>query len=247
MYMASNPEYQFKKLNDILCTSFNNVKHDVREINTKLENLSQNIANLSSESIKTAFEEQTHLILEQQKAINQLNERLFELEQKPVQQIRHVVEEKPEASMVFPSRESALAEIRKIMKAEKKAKEEPSIYDFPEGEVRITKVQFKSEEKGRKKLNGEWVEVTGYGVDIGGWKLHDKGKKHTFTFPENFIIYGPVKIFTGKGKNTNTKLFWGRSRAIWNDKGDVATLKNKRGKIISQVSSEPTYSFKVLR
>ena len=123
--MAGNPEYQFSKLNDILCTSFNNVKHDVREINTKLENLGQNIANLSSDSIKTAFEEQTRLILEQQKAVNQLNERLFELEQKPAHQIRHVVEEKPEASMVFPTRENALSEIRKIMKAEKKAKEEP--------------------------------------------------------------------------------------------------------------------------
>lgn len=245
--MADNPEYQFRKLNDILCTSFNNVKHDVREINTRIEHLGQNIANLSSESIKTAFEEQTKLIQEQQKAINQLNERLFELEQKPAQQIRHVVDEKPKTSMVFPSRESALSEIRKIMKAEKKAKEEPSIYDFPEGEVRITKAQFKGTGKGNQKLNDEWVEITGYGVDIGGWKLHDKGRKHTFTFPEGFMIYGPVKLFTGKGKDTNTKLYWGRSRPVWNDKGDVATLKNKRGKIISQASSEPTYSFKVLK
>jgi ElaB/YqjD/DUF883 family membrane-anchored ribosome-binding protein len=245
--MAGNPEYQFSKLNDILCTSFNNVKHDVHEINTRIENLGQNIANLSSESIKTAFEEQRNLILEQQKALNQLNERLFELEQRPVQQVRHIVEEKPEASMVFPSRESALSEIRKIMKAEKKAKDEPSIYDFPEGEVRITKAQFKSTEKGAKKLNGEWLEITGYGVDMSGWKLHDKGKKHTFTFPEGFMIYGPVKLFTGKGKETNTRLFWGRSTPVWNDKGDVATLKNKRGKIISQISSEPTYSFKVIK
>lgn len=245
--MAGNPEYQFKKLNDILCSSFNNVKHDVREINNRIENLGQNVANLSSESIKTAFEEQRNLILGQQKAVNQLNERIFELEQRPVQQIKQVVEEKPQASMVFPSKESALSEIRKIMKAEKKAKEEPSVYDFPEGEVRITKSQFKSTEKGAKKLNGEWIEVTGYGVEIGGWKLHDKGKKHTFTFPEKFMIYGPVKVFTGKGKNTNTKLFWSRGRPVWNDKGDIATLKNKRGKIISQITSEPTYSFKVMR
>ncbi|MBN1544722.1 lamin tail domain-containing protein [Candidatus Woesearchaeota archaeon] len=243
--MAANPEYEFKKLNDLLCTSFNNIKYDVRDINGKIENLKTNFASFSTESIKTAFESQTKIISELQNSINQTNERISELERKPEQapmQIQPV-------STVFKTRDSALTEIRNIVRedSKKKTKETPSIYDIPEGQARITSVQFKAKGNGKKNLNSEWVEVTGYGVELTGFKLHDKGRKHTFNFPAGFTAYGPVKIFTGKGRNTNTKLYWGRPKAVWNDKGDVATLRNKQNRIVSQVLSEPTYSFKPLK
>jgi len=248
--MATNEEFQFRKLNDLLCTSFNNVKHDVSDINGRIENLSTNFASFTTESIKTAFEEQSRLILEQQKALNQLGERLNELEtRKPevVREIRQVAV--PQVSQVFKNKESALTEVRKMLKEDAREKQiaEKSLYDIPEGEARITKTQFKSTAKGKRKLNSEWVEVTGYGVDMTGFKLHDKGRKHTFTFPNGFKIYGPVKIMTGKGKNTNTKLYWKSPRPVWNDTGDVATLRDKRSKVVSQVLSEPTYSFKQLK
>ncbi|MFC1741224.1 lamin tail domain-containing protein [Nanoarchaeota archaeon] len=242
--MADNPEFQFKKLNDLLCTSFTNVKQDVRDINTRFDSLSSNFASFSTESVKTAFEEQSRLILEQQRALNQLADRIFDLEKAEPQ-----VVQTPEPQ-VFKTKESALVEVRKILKEEGrlKKKDEPSVYEIPEGEVRITKTLFKPMGKrGKKKSTDEWVEITGYGVDMTGFKLWDKGKKHTFKFPEGFMIYGPVKVITGKGRSTNTKLFWGRPRPVWNDTGDVATLANKRGKVVSQVFSEPAYSFKVLK
>jgi hypothetical protein len=247
--MANNEEFQFRKLNDLLCTSFNNIKYDVRDINGKIENLKTDFSGFATESIKTAFDEQTKLILEQQRALNQLGERLNELEtRKPevVREIRQV--SAPPVSQVFKSKESALSEVRNMLRDDARAKEtRESLYDIPEGDVRITKTQFKASGNGKKKLNQEWVEVTGYGVDMTGFKLHDKGRKHTFTFPNKFKIYGPVKIFTGKGRNTNTKLYWKSKTAVWNDKGDVATLRDKHGKVLSQVLSEPTYSFKQLR
>ncbi|MBW2972370.1 lamin tail domain-containing protein [Candidatus Woesearchaeota archaeon] len=250
--MASNPEYEFKKLNDLLCTSFNNIKYDVRDINGKIENLKHNFASFSTDSIKTAFEAQTSLIKEQQQALNQLSERLTELENRPARtvEVRQPADTlKKDAALQLAAMQ--IADLKKVARvsAEAKKSEEPSVYDIPEGEIRITKVNFKSDVKGKgnKKLNGEWVEITGYGVDLTGFKLHDKGRKHTFKFPEGFTIYGPIKIFTGRGRNTNTKLYWGRPRPVWNDKGDVATLKNKQNKILSQVVSEPTYSFKTLK
>ncbi|MBU2560900.1 MAG: lamin tail domain-containing protein [Nanoarchaeota archaeon] len=243
--MAANPEYEFKKLNDLLCTSFNNIKYDVRDINGKIENLKTNFASFSTESIKTAFEAQTRIISELQNSINQTNERISELEKRPEQAPMQI----PPVSPVFKTRDSALTEIRKIVgeDAKKRAKDSPSIYDIPEGQIRITSVQFKAKGNGKKDLNSEWVEATGYGVDMTGFKLHDKGRKHTFNFPDRFTIYGPVKIFTGNGRNTNTRLYWGKPRAVWNDKGDVATLRDKRNKIVSQVLSEPTYSFKTIK
>ncbi|NQU78259.1 lamin tail domain-containing protein [Candidatus Woesearchaeota archaeon] len=240
--MTRNQVYEFKKLNDILCLSFNNVKYDIREMNAKLENLNTNFSNLSAESVKTAFEEQTKLIIEQQKAINKLNDRLSDLETRPSTFVKAV-----------KTAESGLSitDLRKIAKMDKATvkQKEPSIYDIPDGEVRITKTQFKAKTKlkGNKKLNDEWVEITGYGVDLTGYKLHDKGRKHTFNFSEGFTIYGPVKIVTGKGRSTNTKIYWGSGRPVWNDSGDVATLRNNKNNIISQVSSEPTYSFKTVK
>jgi hypothetical protein len=253
--MAANAEYEFKKLNDLLCTSFNNIKYDVRDINTKIENLKTDFTSFSTDSIKTAFEDQTKLILEQQKAINQLNERISELESRPektiIRQERAVQQTQqptsPQVSTVFKNKESALSEVRKILKEEEREKAHSSIYNIPEGEVRITKTQFKPIKKGKKKLNDEWVEVTGYGVDMSGYTLHDKGRKHIFKFPEGFRIYGPVKIFTGRGKNTNTRLYWKCKTPVWNDSGDVATLKAKNGRAVSQVLSEPVYSFKTLK
>jgi hypothetical protein len=248
--MATNEEFQFRKLNDLLCTSFNNVKHDVRDMHGMIDNLSTNFASFTTESIKTAFEEQSRLILEQQRALNQLGERLNELETRKPEVVREIRQVSvPQVSTVFKNKESALTEVRKMLKEDAREKEaaEKSLYDIPEGEARITKTQFKSTAKGKRKLNSEWVEVTGYGVDMTGFKLHDKDRKHTFTFPNGFKIYGPVKIMTGKGKNTNTKLYWKSPRLVWNDTGDVATLRDKRNKAVSQVLSEPTYSFKTLR
>ncbi len=242
--MAQNEEYQFKKLNDLLCTSFNNIKYDVRDINGRIENLKHNFASFSTDSIKTAFEAQTRLIQEQQQAINQLSERLTEIEKRPEPSVK-------QPAPVVVQKGMTMEDLRKLARTEKasKKKDKASVYDIPEGEVRITKTRFKAKTKakGNRKLNDEWVEITGYGTDLSGFKLHDKGRKHTFKFPEGFKIYGPVKVFTGKGRNTNTKLYWGRSRPVWNDTGDVASLRNKRNRIVSQVLSEPTYSFKTIK
>jgi hypothetical protein len=143
-----------------------------------------------------------------------------------------------------------LQNVEKVAKIDRKSRRsaDKSIYDFGEGEVRITKVQFKAKKNGKKNLNGEWVEICAYGgFDMTGYKLYDKGRKHTFRFPEGFKVYGPVKIFTGKGRNTNTRLYWKQPRPVWNDSGDIATLADRKNRVVSQVKSEPTFSFKVLK
>jgi hypothetical protein len=255
--MAANKEYQFKKLDTLLSNSFNNLKRDVTDISTKIDNLKRNVAELDVGGIKTAFEEQTRSIFELNKSMALLGSRVLELEN---ERKKNEKEDRKAAlwsdehkgsgeSRIFKTKESALNEVRKIVAetGKQEAKEEKSVYDIPEGQVRITKTQFKAPKgKGKKNLNEEWVEVTGYGVDLSGYKIHDKGRKHVFEFPRGFTIYGPVKLFSGKGKNTNTKLYWNSSRPVWNDLGDVATLR-KGNAIVSQIVSEPTFSFKVLK
>ncbi len=244
--MKSPDEYQWKKLNDYLSTSFNNVKYDVRDIRGQVDKLRAVFAHFSTNSIKQAFEAQTKVILELQQSINLLQTRVNELESRESSRPINV-QVKPQPvqphSMVIPEPKTKIVTKTKIVKVEKKPK---SVYDFKKGIVKITKVQFKAKKNGKKNVNGEWVEVTGYGgVNLTGYKLYDQGRKHTFRFPKGFKIYAPVKIMTGKGRNTNTRLYWGQPRPVWNDSGDVATLATKTGKVVSQVASAPDFTFKV--
>jgi hypothetical protein len=75
---------------------------------------------------------------------------------------------------------------------------------------------------------GEWVKVTNKGtknINMKGWKIVEKGHKYTYVFPSYTLkAKSTVILYTGKGKNTATALYWGRSAGAWADSGDMATL-----------------------
>lgn len=86
--------------------------------------------------------------------------------------------------------------------------------------------------------NQEYVKITNSGktsISMKGWKITDKGAKHTYKFPSSYTLKSKttVTIFTGKGRNTTTKLYWGRIAHVWNNEGDTAYLYNAQGKLIS--------------
>jgi regulator of replication initiation timing len=213
------------RLSSMLAASFRNLKQDITGINGRIEHLRTRISDSDTE-IKQVVGEQKNLILEQQDAIRQLGEKVAKLEKRPEQ-----------AAKVYKTKEAALSDVKKILKKDQ------AVHEIPPGQVRITKIEI---ERGRKRPDKECVEIVGYGVDMSGYKLYSK-KKKTFKFPEDFKVYGPVKIFTRKGNDTNTKLYWGLMKTVWNEKGDVATLKDSKGKIVSQVLVEPSYALKVIK
>jgi len=126
-------------------------------------------------------------------------------------------------------------------KAWKKEKKE-----LKPGDVKITAVQFEAPGTEKGNLNGEWIEIEGYGADMSGWKLHDKGKKHIYTFPKGFEIHGKIKVFTGKGKDTSAQLFWDNPRPVWNDEDDTATLVGPKGRVVSKIRSKRVHDFEEL-
>jgi hypothetical protein len=63
-----------------------------------------------------------------------------------------------------------------------------------------------SDRGGNASLNHEWVQ------------LHN----------------GYVKIHTGKGTNTQTDRYWGKSWYVWNNTGDTATLRDNRGRLLDR-------------
>jgi len=89
-------------------------------------------------------------------------------------------------------------------------------------------------------LNGEYVRIKNYcttAKSISGWKLHDYGRKNTYTFATGFSVKPGVvvTIFSGRGTNSSTKRFWGRtSGEIWNNTStERAYLRNSAGTLMS--------------
>ena len=93
-------------------------------------------------------------------------------------------------------------------------------------------------------LNGEYIRIKNYCTTtkaMGYWKLHDYGRKHTYTFASTFRL-GPgvtVTVYSGRGTNTATRRYWGRTYgAVWNNTPpERAYLRNSAGTLLSSWSS----------
>jgi len=107
--------------------------------------------------------------------------------------------------------------------------------------VSISAINFDAPGNDHNNLNGEWVKITNYGstsVMMGGWTLSDEGNKHIYQFPQSFGIDpgASVTVYTGCGSNSANALYWCEPQAVWNNNGDVATLKDN-GNIVDQKSN----------
>lgn len=108
--------------------------------------------------------------------------------------------------------------------------------------VAIGDVQYNAPGNDNENLTEEWVEVVNGGnatVDLAGWTLSDEAG-HTYAFPDgNASTLAPdasLKVRTGSGNDTATDLYWGRDRAVWNNGGDTATLRDAAGNRVDAAS-----------
>jgi hypothetical protein len=95
-------------------------------------------------------------------------------------------------------------------------------------------------------LNGEWAQLkntTKKAVNLKGWTLRDKttAADHIYTFGTFTLGAGKtVTVRTGKGKDTATTRYWGRSGGtfayIWNQTADAGYVRNASGKLIDSCS-----------
>jgi hypothetical protein len=86
-------------------------------------------------------------------------------------------------------------------------------------------------------IEGEYVLISNAAanaVNMSGWTFHDGDLKHVYTFPSFSLPAGAsVKLWTKKGRNDDTNLYWQSGRAIWNNSGDTGTLRLPSGEIVS--------------
>ena len=86
-------------------------------------------------------------------------------------------------------------------------------------------------------MAGECVVITNKGstpVSLDGWRLEDIAR-HSFPFEKAAQLPpgGSITVWTRAGQSTPTKWFLGRARAIWNNTGDIAILRNDKGEPVA--------------
>ncbi|NLM29234.1 MAG: MBL fold metallo-hydrolase [Methanomicrobiales archaeon] len=71
-------------------------------------------------------------------------------------------------------------------------------------------------------------------ANLTGWMITDEGTRNTYTFPLFTLDAGAsVTVHTGPGNDTVTDLYWGRKGPVWNNDGDIATLSDPAGGVVS--------------
>ncbi|MEJ2204925.1 MAG: lamin tail domain-containing protein, partial [Gemmatimonadota bacterium] len=88
-----------------------------------------------------------------------------------------------------------------------------------------------------KNLNGEYAVLTnraGALLDISHWVLCDAAR-HCFRFPPGATIgpRGRVVVFTGQGISDGMRFYMGSGAAVWNNRGDTATLTDAGGRVVA--------------
>ncbi len=113
--------------------------------------------------------------------------------------------------------------------------------DSSESSVAITNANFIATSPEKENLNDEWIEITNQGeedVSLEGWTLSDQ-QNHTYTFQDFVLIAGgSAKVHTGSGEDTEEDLYWNRNTSTWNNDGDVATLTDAEGNVVSRYPEE---------
>ena len=108
--------------------------------------------------------------------------------------------------------------------------------------ITINNACFKATSPEKQNLNGEWVVVANQGSadqDLNGWTVSTQHNR-TYTFNTFTLQAGAsVKLHTGCGNDTATDIYWNKKMPIWNNNGDMATLKDASGNVVAKYPEEP--------
>ena len=104
------------------------------------------------------------------------------------------------------------------------------------GDVRLTMIFFDD-----NVPNAEWyVEIRNFDnkvILLQGWKLHDIGQVHTYTFPTYAMQPDEIcRVYSNENHPEWCGFNWENGNPIWNNSGDTATLKDSSGTIIDTCS-----------
>lgn len=106
--------------------------------------------------------------------------------------------------------------------------------------IEVAEINHDAAGNDNENLNDEYVVLRNTGpepLDVSGWTVADDGG-HTYTFSDGAVVDpdAEVTLRTGSGTDTATTYYWGESGAVWNNGGDVVTVRNATGSTVARVS-----------
>lgn len=114
-------------------------------------------------------------------------------------------------------------------------------------QIRVTQFVYNPSGNENYNANGEFVileNISEKDLNLSGWKILD-ASKHKLILPDMIIQPNmKLKIYSGTGSNKlgnskNTqKVYWGNGSAIWNNDGDILTVKDRKNNIILKYKYE---------
>lgn len=87
----------------------------------------------------------------------------------------------------------------------------------------------------RINLNGEYVvfkNCNNFNINLDGWTVKDLST-NIYDFRKTILKNGSaITLFSGKGKDSESKLFWNSIKPIWNNDHDTLYLRDAAGLIV---------------
>lgn len=110
--------------------------------------------------------------------------------------------------------------------------------EIESGALSVVESNYDAVGNDNENLNDEYVVLRNTGsepLDISGWTVSDEAG-HTYTFPDGTVVEpeAEVTLRTGSGTDTASTYHWGRAGAVWNNDGDVVTVRNATGATVIQ-------------
>lgn len=102
-----------------------------------------------------------------------------------------------------------------------------------QGKLVVT--QIHPRESRQQSQNDEYIVFKNVGnnpLDFTGWSISDEANQ-SYLVPR--FLLGPGKTFTlytGSGKNTDSALYWGLRKTVWNKGGDTVIVKDATGHFV---------------
>jgi hypothetical protein len=91
-----------------------------------------------------------------------------------------------------------------------------------------------------ENLNEEYVAFENDGderLDLTGYTVEDE-RGTTFDVPDGFVLGAnqSVRLHTGSGEQSESHLYWGRDRPVWNNAGDTIVVHDDAGRTVLEYS-----------
>lgn len=104
------------------------------------------------------------------------------------------------------------------------------------GSMAMDVIQYTGDGNDNEHPNNEWVQFKnegGQAVSLSGWTVEDDSDRWSYTFGSVTVEPGDrIRLYTGKGSDTDSEVYWGYERAVWNDTGDVVHLTDDSGELV---------------